>query len=277
LPDGWYPGDDVELRRLVASWKLPERDGEAISAIAPHAGWLFSGSLAARAIKDLARAETVVVIGGHLSEGKNALAAFDEGFETPLGSLDNDLELLDRLAKEVFLSPDLTADNTVEIQLPLVVALLAPRRVLWLRAPNGKAAMALGESLYRASRDLGRRITVLGSTDLTHYGPDYGFEPRGRGAEALRWVRDINDKSFIDALLSFDAAGALSAGNERGAACSSGAAAAALAFTLSYAKGEGKEPQLKSSLLAYATSHDVRPASSFVGYCALAYYAGARP
>ncbi len=100
----------------------------------------------------------------------------------------------------------------------------------------------------------------MASTDLTHYGPHYGFEPKGRGPEALRWVREQNDPAFIDAVAGGDAGQVLAVAQRRHNACSAGGVAALMA--LAAAEGAAFAP------LAYATSADARPGDrdNFVGY-----------
>lgn len=267
LPGGWYPQSSIEVVRLLEEWKVGPanagRPGLARAAIAPHAGWTFSGRLAARAVFSLAPAETVVVIGGHMPASFPVVAAEEDAFETPMGNLVRDVELAKALGARIRLESDSVADNTVEVQLPLVKAHLPDALFLWLRAPAGPAAIELGAKLAEAARSIDRRVVCLASTDLTHYGPDYDFEPVGRGAEAEEWVRTTSDRGFIEAALAMDEKDILARGNE-GSACSSGAAAAAIVFAR-----EMKAD--KAELLGYATSLEIRRAPSFVGYCAIAY------
>jgi len=249
----------------------------ARAAIAPHAGWIFSGRLAARSVAALVDAQTVAVIGGHLPPSAAPLVATEDAFDTPLGPLEADGELRsaleaalaaaagDRLGRRAVLRPDDVADNTVEVQLPLVKARFPAARLVWLRAPNGPAALTLGSALAAAAASLGRSVACLGSTDLTHYGPAYGFSPKGRGSAAESWVREVNDRGLIEALLALDPAEVLRRGEEEGSACSSGAAAAALSFAL--ASGAKR-----AELLGYATSLEVHSDSSFVGYAAVGWY-----
>lgn len=278
LPSGWYPDEGERLRSLVASWTrdMPSSRGGALAAVAPHAGWAFSGRLAALAVSSLSplgEASTVAVFGGHLPPGAAPLAARETAFETPLGPLRSDLELLSALESALgegagtrrALGIDCEGDNTVEVLLPLVAAILPGARVLWLRSPNDGYALDLGEALAAAALSLGRSLACLGSTDLTHYGPNYGFSPKGRGAAAEAWVRDTNDRRFIEALLALDGEEALRRGESERSACSSGAAAAALAF----ARAAGAS---RAELFEYSTSLDVRRDDSFVGYAALGFF-----
>ncbi|MFP4310333.1 MAG: AmmeMemoRadiSam system protein B, partial [Desulfococcaceae bacterium] len=110
-----------------------------------------------------------------------------------------------------------------------------------------------------AARTGGKSARVIGSTDLTHYGANYGFHPKGDGREALEWVREENDPRFIRALTEMDAEGAIRQGLENHNACCAGAAAAAVVAARRLGASRGRS-------IAYATSHDKHPAESFVGY-----------
>jgi MEMO1 family protein len=290
LPVGWYPDDGESLRSLVAAWAEKDRvhTRGAIAAIAPHAGWAFSGRLAALAVSSLLPAggeaggeeasssgATIAVFGGHLPPGAAPLAARESAYETPLGPITADLELRAALeaslgnqaafGSRVVLEPDEEVDNTVEVLLPLVAAILPGTRALWLRSPNDSSSIELGEALHAAASSLGRSVLAIGSTDLTHYGPNYGFSPKSRGREAEAWVRETNDRRFIEAILAMDGGQAVARGETERSACSPGAAVAALAFAR--ASGAGR-----AELLGYATSLDFRRDDSFVGYAAIGFF-----
>ncbi|MBN1242102.1 MAG: AmmeMemoRadiSam system protein B [Spirochaetales bacterium] len=275
LPAGWYPDAAAEVARLVRGWEEEARrqeaaGGGAVAAVAPHAGWYFSGAIAWLAVRSLDEgAETVLVVGGHGAPGSPVRLAPEDAFETPAGILSADAELTrllaDGLDAEGFaLAPDDRADNTVEIQLPLVRERCPKARVVWLRVPNESRSVRIGELAAGLARRLGRKAGLLASTDLTHYGPNYGFEPAGQGRAALNWVERENDRPVLEAMARMDEAEVLRLGEERGAACSAGAAAAAIGF----ARASGA---VSGSILAYSTSAALSPSDSFVGYGAVAY------
>lgn len=267
LPAGWYPAGRAQTLREIEGFGRggAEAGQPAEAGIAPHAGWAFSGALASQVVRRLSPdAETVVVVGGHLGPGDPVLAAPEPAYATPLGDLPADLELLEALRSRLPLGEDVHFDNTVEIQLPFVRYFFPTARALALRAPPSAAALRLAEALAETAAGLSRRIVVLGSTDLTHYGSNYGFSPRGRGAEALRWVREVNDRRLVDSLLSLRLEEALERGSREHSACSVGAAACAARFAALRGCGAG-------TLVGYCTSHDVHPAESFVGYAGIIY------
>ena len=104
------------------------------------------------------------------------------------------------------------------------------------------------------------KLCFVGSTDLTHYGPNYGFTSRGQGADAVQWVREVNDRGFLDQLLARNPEGTIDHAAEHRSACCSGAVAATIAARDAF--GQGPEPRLVDHYL----SHDIQPSSSFVGY-----------
>ena len=106
LPPGWYPGNRDEIIQAIAGWKAagPVVSSAAIAAIAPHAGWYFSGRLAWAAWQAANEADTVIILGGHRSAGTRLLVSMHDAFDTPLGPIEADDEtrsmLFDGLATE---------------------------------------------------------------------------------------------------------------------------------------------------------------------------------
>jgi MEMO1 family protein len=266
LPPGWYPGTARGVRDAVqAMLGASPRRRDAVAGVAPHAGWEYSGALACAVFASLDEdLDTIVIIGGHLAPADGILCAFDAEYETPLGSLPVDLELASRLSALVPMAEDRWADNTVEVQLPFVRHFFPAARCLGMRAPPSPRAGELGRAIAEAARTGSIRVGVVGSTDLTHYGSNYGFTPAGAGERAVEWVTGVNDRRFIEALLAMDEASAVERAVGEHSACSAGGAVAAMAF----ARECGAT---RSELLDYRTSRDVFPADSFVGYAGVVY------
>jgi AmmeMemoRadiSam system protein B len=240
----------------------------SVAAIAPHAGWYYSGRIAAAAVSTLDReAETVVVLGGHLPAGMPLLFAEEDAVSGPLGNMPIDTELREALRKETGGREDRYQDNTVEVLLPMVRFFLPRAKLLWLRLPAELDSFETGKLIAGAGKALGRKLAVLGSTDLTHYGDNYGFSPRGGGKRALQWVRDHNDRAFIDAV----EAGAPEKILERAESDQSSCSVGAVLGALGYAQAQNCAP---ARLLAYGTSADLsgdEVPGSFVGYAAFGF------
>jgi AmmeMemoRadiSam system protein B len=241
--------------------------------VVPHAGWFFSGKLAARTLEAAGSVlgpdgpETVVVLGGHLAPGAPCVCYAEDLWETPL----DPAELLPGTARELegltggkvrfrtWQGP--TDDNTVEVELPLVRHYFPRARVLALRAAPDAGAMALAAGLLKALA--GKRVLAVASTDLTHYGAAYGFAPAGPGAAGERF-REKNDLAFVDAALARDPETMLELGNGNRAACSAGAAAACAWLA--------SELGAKARLIDYYSSSDILPGGEqSVGYAGIVY------
>ena len=265
LPPGWYPREREKIAEFLEPFAKGKR--QASAAVAPHAGWYYSGSCAAMAVSSLdMKAETVAVIGGHLPRGMPILFAEEDGVKTPLGDMKIDRELREKFEKLVKSRPDTYADNTVEVLLPMVHYFFPNAQLLWLRFPAELSSFEAGKLLAQSARDLGRRIAVLASADLTHYGENYGCSPKGRGKAALDWVKNVNDAAFIEAVLRADPSLVLKCADEDLSSCSAGAVVGALGFAASLRK--------RAALLDYRTSADVgddKNPSSFVGYAAIKF------
>ena len=109
---GWYPDDPEACMRQVRRFldeaararavTLPERlPGRA--GVVPHAGWVFSGALAARVFDALSKrvgpVDTVVIFGGHLGPRSPGWVLTDGQWPTPLGDVQVDTPLAAALAE----------------------------------------------------------------------------------------------------------------------------------------------------------------------------------
>jgi MEMO1 family protein len=269
LPVGWYPASDsacrAEIEHFIAGAQPLAPGTRVYGGIIPHAGWMFSGQAAARVFwltAKLTQPQVVCVFGGHLGANSPPLLVTDEAWETPLGQVSLATEFYEPLKGRLSFKEEYPGDNTIEVQLPLVKFFFPNARVLAIRSPHSPAAIELGEAVVAVARELKLSLLAFGSTDLTHYGPNYGWSPKGSGPDALKWVKEVNDKRFIDQALKLDAAAMLKTAAEDQSACSAGGAVAAVAA----AKKLGAT---NAALADYYTSYDVMPNSSFVGYAGI--------
>jgi len=266
LPGGWYPSGAGEAENQIREW-LESRapGGKGCAAVVPHAGWAFSGGIAARTLALMAgNPETVVIAGGHLLPEDPFLLAREERAEIPGGTVELDRNLAAFLEEHLECREDPPGDNTVEIQLPLAGYFWPSSRILWIRVPPDPRALELAGLLEEWESRTGAVLAVVGSTDLTHYGPSYRFTPMGTGRQAREWMSRENDGPFVRAMTAADPHEILRLGLETRAACSSGGAAAAA----EWARRKGKTG---GALVEYGTSYDVYPSDSYVGYAGVVF------
>lgn len=230
----FYPHSRAGCDALLGAWTLPETPA-SIGCVAPHAGWVYSGPTALKSIAAIAasKPECVVLFGAVHVFDRNRASLFDRGaWETPYGQLRVDERLADAVARcpDVRVDPAIHAhEHSIEVELPLIHKLMGDVLILPIMVRPGPHAAGVGEFTAKAALDLGRRVAFLASTDLTHYGPAFGFEPHGRGPEGIAWAKDVNDRRFIALIDSLDADGVVPEAEVHRNACGAGAVAATIA------------------------------------------------
>jgi len=266
----WYPASASDCEKMISEFSRSAAPCAAgtgkIGGIVPHAGWVYSGAIACNVIKCLSEGvppETMVLFGRHLHPSSGSYLMKEGSWATPFGDLEIDEALGESLAGEFSFRIETPTryeqDNTIELQLPFVRYFFPETKILPLGVPPAAASIRIGEKVAELAESLGRKIMVLGSTDLTHYGLNYGFTPKGVGETAVGWVKEENDKRLVDLVVEMNAEGVLHEALRNHNACCSGAVAAAIATA-------NRLGARKAEKLVYSTSYDVRPDHSFVGY-----------
>jgi AmmeMemoRadiSam system protein B len=280
----FYPGQNdscidkvnecCDAETLTAS--LPDT---IVAGIAPHAGWTFSGPLAAlvfSAVKQQhEKVHTFVIFGAAHGYFGHLPAVYNKGsWITPLGEVFIDEELADHVLSAAPSVGDLSAhrnEHSIEVQVPFVQYLFPGAKILPVIVPPREQAVTLGASVADfIAQNEEKKIVCIGSTDLTHYGPRYGFTPMGVSSEALKWADNVNDRMFIDLALRLEPKNLLANAAENCNACGAGAAAAAMAA----AKKLGKT---KGMLLAHTNSNEIMlrnmhtTSTDSVGYAAIIF------
>ncbi|MBI5248413.1 MAG: AmmeMemoRadiSam system protein B [Desulfomonile tiedjei] len=270
LPVGWYPSSgeecNFEMDAFLKGFNPPQ--GLWRGGVVPHAGWYFSGRAAARVISTIAAStqpDRVVIYGGHLTSG-HPIIYTDSEWETPLGTLTLDSSFAEELvsARDAVRAGRSFSDNTVEIQLPMIQRFFPGVPVIAVHSPASDGALLLGTAVQALLNELGLSAVYIGSADLTHYGPNYGFVPKGSGASAVQWVKEENDRSLIDKALAMEAQAIIQDARLKHNTCSAGPIASVVTSVLRHGVKKG-------NLLEYYTSYDVMPNASFVGYAAILY------
>jgi AmmeMemoRadiSam system protein B len=280
----FYPGQHdscvTEINECIDARTLSESLPETITAgIVPHAGWTFSGSLAALVFAAIRqqheKVNTFVIFGAAHGYFGQSPAVYNSGvWTTPLGDVAVDEELADAVLKAGPAISDPAAhraEHSIEVQLPFIQYLFPGAKILPIIVPPKEQSVTLGASIGDIiSRDRSRKIICIGSTDLTHYGPRYGFTPMGVNEDALKWADNVNDKMFIDLALQLEPERLLASAIENCNACGPGAAAA----TIAAAKQLGSK---RGFLLAHTNSSEVMlrrmgtTSADSVGYAAIIF------
>jgi len=269
----------AELQGLLAAVGVSVSAGERMfGGLVPHAGWAYSGAVAAQVLTALAagsQPSVVIIFGGvHRYRGREA-ALFGQGrWETPLGPVQVDSRLAERILGHTNLIVDdpyaHEDEHSIEVQLPFIKHLLPDASIIPLMVPCVKSAPEVGEAVARTLKAYDYHALIVGTTDLTHYGPHYGFVPMGVGVEANAWAKNVNDRRFIDLACRLRGGELVAEAAAHKNACSSGAAAATIAAVSALGATDG-------ILLAHASSSEVaagltmEEVSDSVGYAGIVY------
>ena len=212
--------------------------------------------------------DVIAVFGMHLSARHPNFIMTQGAWDTPFGPIEIASDVASRLAQgfsfQVETARASVPDNTIELQLPFIKYFFPKARLVPIGASPAPRTLAIGEALVDVAAHLGYPLAVIGSTDLTHYGPNYGFSPMGAGERAVAWVKTENDASVIQRMLALDPQGVLDEAQSHQNACCSGAAATAITAARRLGASTAR-------VVAYSTSHDISPASSFVGYAGIVF------
>ncbi len=279
----FYPAEPKrcrdELRKLLDQGSVDyQGEGRVVGGLVPHAGWVCSGAVAAKvfnALNSQRSPQIIVLFGGvHRHRGREA-AQFSTGrWNTPLGAVEID----DRLAERILGYTNLIVDDpyahedehSIEVQVPFVKELFPDAKIVPIMVPISNVAHEVGEAVARTLGAYKYDALIVGTTDLTHYGPNYGFTPRGIGAEGNAWAKDENDRPFLDLVCKLECTDVVPEAAKNKNACSSGATAATRAAVASLGARRGVllDHTTSSEVLSGKTPGDM---SDSVGYAAVVF------
>lgn len=279
----FYPADTDECRQEIQD-ALPKTPITAplpprlAAAIVPHAGWVFSGDLAAMAFEAIRQVngavDTFVLFGAAHRYFNGGAVVYDSGaWKTPLGSAEIDEKLAAQIV-DLGAHADLAAhrgEHSIEVQIPFIQYLFPNAKIVPILVPVAGFEYHLGTRIgQHLAKQKDRRVVCIASTDLTHYGPRYGFCPEGTGPAAIKWAHQVNDMEFIQLALQMEADKIVNNALDKGNACGPAAVATVVAAARAMGCTHG-------TLLAHTTSTDVlerrfhQTSEESVGYAAIVY------
>jgi MEMO1 family protein len=183
----FYPAQPDELRRMLddylAQAAVPPVTGNLLALIAPHAGYIYSGKVAAHSYALLKgrKFERVVVIAPSHFEGFTFVSVYDgDAYATPLGNVAVDKEFAAKLAK---LNPLIQlssrghaptkeqGEHALEVQLPFLQRVLGEFKLvpIVMGEQNYETERALGLALAKMLKGSGTSTLIVASSDLSHY------------------------------------------------------------------------------------------------------------
>jgi AmmeMemoRadiSam system protein B len=242
--------------------------------VVPHAGYIYSGAIAAHAYKELTEhgfADSFIILGpNHTGMGSGVSLMTEGSWETPLGTVSINETLAKQLWTDI-IDNDVTAhlhEHSIEVQLPFLQFCASGTSFsfvpICMAMQDLETVREVGTVIAKAITQMKKRVAIIASSDFSHVGFNYMTTPPGDIRVDV--YAEQQDKHALDAITAYDPARLLDVVYRHNISmCGYGPVATMLTATKILSGSQVK-------LLKYGSSYEVSPGDSCVGYGALAVY-----
>jgi AmmeMemoRadiSam system protein B len=215
---GFYPyskeGALDQLRQLFGYWGIDfntigvRSRKRAYGVVVPHAGWQYSGYVAAKVYASIPKVDTVVLFGpNHYGIGSDFAVSDEDIWQTPLGDVRLDKELARAIIDNSrFAERDEWAhsrEHSIEVQIPFLQVVLDEFKIVPIAVkhyPPDDAFLGVCQEVGGAVAEAveGRKVLIVASTDFTHYEPqDVAKEKDGL---VMRAIQELDEEEMFKAV-----------------------------------------------------------------------------
>jgi AmmeMemoRadiSam system protein B len=268
----FYPSNPSELRKSVEQSFLDRKFGPGTIStsyvnrriyglVSPHAGYAYSGSVAANGFCQISNMEydTVIMTGpNHYGIGSGVATMRETLWKTPMGNVEVNNDFVNRISKDSVIDVDdfsHSRDHCLEVQLPFLQFMkndnfkIVP---IILMLQDIETAREVGKLISHTMKSENTNGLIIASSDFTHYEPN--AEAHRKDLELIDAISSLEVASFYETLERLDIS-----------ACGYGAIASAMIAVKELGATRGE-------LLKYATSGDITgDTSSVVGYASIIF------
>lgn len=206
----FYPAHAATLEKMVGELSPPgQKRLQAIGVVSPHAGYIYSGSVAGKVFASVRVPDTVIVIGpNHTGYGGRASILSGGTFTMPGFDMDIDHDLSASILKNSdIIEEDAAAhihEHSLEVQLPFIhyhnpSAVIVP---LCIMGRGFDFVSAVGSTLAKSIRDSGKQVLIVASSDMTHYETDE--RARKKDALAIEKVIGLDPQGLLKVTAEHD-------------------------------------------------------------------------
>ncbi len=206
----FYEEDPDRLRQQVEEYTIPSaKRSRAIGAMVPHAGLMYSGPVAGMVYSELEAPGAFVLIGpNHTGHGAR-LAIMEKGsWEIPTGSVEIDTALADEIMRHgCDLELDTEAhmmEHSLEVQLPFIAHHFPEAKIvpISIMSASLEGACALGRGIAEVVKGYGKAVTLIASSDMSHFISDKAARDKDR--MAIDKVLALDPEGLYDTVRSQD-------------------------------------------------------------------------
>jgi len=256
----FYPSSAKELKAMISSFaEKVKQKNDCFGCILPHAGYIYSGKIAALTISGIKIKDTVVLLGpNHTGSGATFSIMAQGIWQTPLGNVKINSQLADLfLSKSRYLAADSLAhldEHSLEVELPILQYFRNDFKIVPIAIMTDDLSKldAVGQELASVimENDLKGSVMFIASSDLTHY--ESQKEAENKDALAIRAILELDEQKLKAAVQAAEI---------------SMCGFAPIAILIKVAKLLGAK---SGKLIKYQTSGDVSgDKSSVVGYAGI--------
>ena len=204
LSEGWYPKQPDALKNALERQDKDAahedvKSGQIVGLIVPHAGYRFSGAVAAAGYRlvDKKRIKRVIILApSHKVAFVGAALPFFDAYQTPLGSLSVDTQCVQKLAKNSLFKERTEVwrqEHSLEVQLPFIQHYLG-NGVSIVPLIIGTASMEQLDALAATLKQcIDEHTLTIVSSDFTHHGARFGYSPFVGDADVQKSIKASDD------------------------------------------------------------------------------------
>ena len=178
----FYPAEKEKLKNITEGFlnevSLPQIKGKIFGVLSPHAGYIYSGKVAAYSFKSIAlrKIERIILIGVSHQKIFEGISLWKKGnWITPLGEVSLDIEFLEELSrkfKDIGEEPHLF-EHSLEVQLPFLQLVLKENfKIVPILLGSNDLVLIKTLASFLAKEIFKKETLIIASSDLSHYPPD---------------------------------------------------------------------------------------------------------
>lgn len=199
----FYPANKSKLHSTINSLVIEKKEKfKAKVVVSPHAGYIYSGSVAGLVYSSVIIPETAIILGpNHTGMGKRFAIMKAGEWETPLGRVGINSFLAELIASKFpKLEDDAYAhlrEHSIEVQLPFLQFFNAGIKIVpicIMRATINELNL-LGETIANAIREYGKEVLIVVSSDMSHYIPH--DEAKDKDLKAVEKISNLDGEGLL--------------------------------------------------------------------------------
>lgn len=205
----FYSANSSDLKKQLAS--LTDKNAKkqpVLGLVVPHAGYVFSGSVAGACFSQSRLTDSVIILGpNHTGEGALFSIMSSGSWETPLGELEIDQGLAENILNNSrYLQEDTAAhlhEHSIEVQLPFLQFFSADVKIvpIILSLADFTRYEEIGQAIAAAIKKNEQRCLIIASSDMTHYQPQE--KAKKNDNLAIESILKLDEKDLLKKMEQF--------------------------------------------------------------------------